>query len=285
MTRVAVFGAAGRMGATTCAAVDSAADLELVAAFDPGADGRLLGEVAPVGRDAAAIRVARAPGGSAGTTGPSATGMGGSGAGVDVAVDFTVKHAALENLRWCADNGVHAVCGTTGLGDENLTELAGWFGDAGGANAVVAANFSVGAVLMMRCAELCARHFAGVEVVELHHDRKRDAPSGTALATVARIEAARRAAEAPALGADPTEVETLSGARGARSLSGVGVHSIRLPGLLAHHEVIFGSPGETLTVRHDSTDRVSFMPGVLLAVRKVAGLPGLTVGLDQLLGI
>jgi 4-hydroxy-tetrahydrodipicolinate reductase len=136
---------------------------------------------------------------------------------------------------------------------------------------------------MMRCAELCAPYFDGIEIIELHHDQKRDAPSGTAMATARRIEAARAATSAGPLMTDPTELEVLAGARGAATQAGVHVHSIRLPGLVAHQEVLLGAGGETLSLRHDSTDRVSFMPGVLLAIRRVAGIEGLTVGLDRLL--
>jgi 4-hydroxy-tetrahydrodipicolinate reductase len=276
MVRVAVFGAGGRMGAATCAAVTSSGDLELVAAVDPHGAGRPLAEVAAAaganlsGR-AALIEVAGHPDEI-------------GGAGAEVAVDFTVAAAARANLRWCAEHSVHAVCGTTGLGATDLVELEQVFGRSE-ANCVVAANFSIGAVLMMRCAELCARHFDGVEIVELHHDRKKDAPSGTSLETARRIEAARAAdAAAGAWREEPTETTALAGARGGRTPGGVRIHSVRLPGLVAHQEVIFGSVGETLSLRHDSTDRSSFMPGVLLAVRRVAGLPGVTVGLEPLLG-
>ena len=202
----------------------------------------------------------------------------------DVAVDFTVASAARDNLRWCADHGVHAVSGTTGFSEADLGQFGEWFGPSSSANALVAANFSLGAVLMMRCAELCAPYFDGIEIIELHHEHKRDAPSGTSLATARRIEAARAAAGSDALLPDPTEHEVLPGARGGATAAGIHLHSVRLPGLVAHQEVLFGSAGETFTMRHDSTDRVSFMPGVLLAIRAVAGRPGLTVGLDSLLG-
>jgi 4-hydroxy-tetrahydrodipicolinate reductase len=268
--RVGVFGAGGRMGATVCQAVLAAGDLELVAAVDPGHAGeRLSGVVGPVG-DAADLEVAAEPDAL-------------EQAGADVAVDFTVAEAARRNLRWCAEHSVHAVVGTTGLTEDDLAILAGFFGEGRGTNAVVASNFSVGAALMMRCAELCAPYFEGVEIIELHHDRKRDAPSGTSMATARRIEAARALSSAGVLMTDPTELEVLAGARGGSTPAGVRVHSVRLPGLVAHQEVMFGLSGETLTIRHDSTDRVSFMPGVLLAIRRVASLEGLTVGLDRLL--
>ena len=268
MTRVGVFGAAGRMGATVCEAVLRAPDLELVAAVDPAAAGRRLDEVA--GGWGSGLEIAGSP---------SAL----SDAGADVAVDFTVAAAARENLRWCADHGVHAVCGTTGLSEADLESARAWF--SGAAHAVVAANFSIGAELMMRCAELCAPFVAAAEVIELHHDRKRDAPSGTSLATVRRLQRARDSSGAGDWAADPTEAELVEGSRGGRVEGGVHVHSVRLPGLVAHQEVIFGLQGETLRLRHDSLDRASFMPGVLLAVRRVGDLPGVTVGLGDLLAL
>lgn len=277
MVRVAVFGAAGRMGATVCAAVADADDLELVGAVDPASAGRLLGDVAAesgarlVGA-ASYIEVAAHPEDLA--------------SGVEVAVDFTEAGAARENLAWCAAKGVHAVCGTTGFDATDQVRLQEAFA-ASPANCLLAPNFSIGAVLMMRASELCAPYFSGVEVIELHHDRKKDAPSGTSLETVRRLAAARAAlpeTERP-WSADPTEVTTLEGTRGGLTPEGVRLHSVRLPGLVAHQEVIFGSLGETLTIRHDSVDRVSFMPGVLLAVRKVAALDGFRVGLESLLGL
>lgn len=274
MIRVAVFGAAGRMGTTVCAAVADEDEMELVAAVDPSSAGMRLGEVA--GHS----------GGSPVVGAPALIEIAGHvedipAAGVDVAVDFTVADSARENLAWCAANGVHAVCGTTGLTQADRERLAESFSGSGTPNCVVAPNFSIGAVLMMRCAELIAPHLDGVEVIELHHDHKRDAPSGTSLETVRRIEAARTAP----FSRDPTELTPLEGTRGGVTDGGVRVHSIRLPGFVAHQEVIFGSPGETLTIRHDSIDRVSFMPGVMLAVRKVGETPGLTIGLEPLLGL
>jgi 4-hydroxy-tetrahydrodipicolinate reductase len=256
------------MGITVCAAVHGATDLELVAAVDPAANGRSLDEVAALrgtGLDIAAS--------------PEAMGK----VGVEVAVDFTVAAAARANLRWCADNSVHAVCGTTGFDAADLEAMKNWF--SGGAHAVLAANFSIGAALMMRCGELCAPWVAGVEVVELHHERKRDAPSGTSLETIRRMQASREAAGAGDWAPDPTEKELVAGARGGRAEGGVHVHSVRLPGFVAHQEVIFGLQGEILSIRHDSLDLASFMPGVLLAVRRVAQLEGLTVGLGELLGL
>jgi 4-hydroxy-tetrahydrodipicolinate reductase len=278
MIRVAVFGAAGRMGATLCTAIAEADDLDLVAAVDPAAAGRMIGDVV----------------GIAGTSivGPAALvevvadAQGVEASGAQVAVDFTVASSARENLAWCAENGVHAVCGTTGLTIDDRAELQRLFGDSTSPNCVLAANFSIGAVLMMRCAELCAPYLDGVEIIELHHERKRDAPSGTSLETARRIEAARAEhATVGVLAADPTEQVTLEGTRGGVLEGGVRVHSVRLPGLVAHQEVIFGSLGETLTIRHDSFDRASFMPGVLLATRRVGDTPGLTIGLERLLGL
>ena len=266
--RVGVFGAAGRMGAATCAAVMAEADLELVMAVDPAAAGRPLDEVAALRGTGLEI---------------AATPEQAGGAGPEVMVDFTIAKAARDNLRWCAEHGVHAVCGTTGLDAADIDSLRSLF--SGDAHAIVAANFSIGAALMMRCAELCAPFVAGAEIIELHHDRKRDAPSGTSLETARRMQAARDKAAAGPWAADPTETELLAGARGGTSQGGVHVHSVRLPGFVAHQEVIFGLKGETVSVRHDSSDRVSFMPGVLLAVRRVAGMEGLTVGLGSLLGL
>lgn len=255
-----MFGAGGRMGATVCEAVEAADDLELVAAVDPAAAGGEAAGSVPISAEREVV----------------------SAAGAEVAVDFTVAAAARENLEWCAGAGVHAVSGTTGLEEGTVEHLRELFGSPQAPNCVLAPNFSVGAVLMMRCAELCAPHFEGVEIIELHHAGKRDAPSGTSLETARRIEAAR--AGSP-LTPDPTERETLPHPRGGEAAGGVRVHSIRLPGLVAHQEVIFGSSGETLRLRHDSSDRSSFMPGVLLAVRRVPSLPGLTRGLEALLGL
>jgi 4-hydroxy-tetrahydrodipicolinate reductase len=254
VTRVGVFGAGGRMGATVCAAVAADPDLSLVAAVDPvHADEKL----EPGGVVVSGDREAMAE------------------AGVQVAVDFTVASAAAANAGWCARTGVHAVIGTTGLSGAELAEIKALF-EASTANCVVAPNFAIGAVLMMRFAELAAPWFETVEVIELHHDGKLDAPSGTALLTAARIGSAR---EQP-----PVEAEQLP-ARGVEGAPGVRVHSVRLRGLVAHQEVLFGTTGQVLTLRHDSLDRASFMPGVLLAIKQVAGRRGFTVGLDPLLGL
>jgi 4-hydroxy-tetrahydrodipicolinate reductase len=254
---VGVFGAGGRMGATVCQAVADAADLELVAAVDPF----------HAGESVCGVEVA---------SGPEALEAGGA----EVAVDFTAADAARENLRWCAGHGVHAVIGTTGLTAADYEQAAGLFAPGGRANAIIAPNFAVGAVIMMRLAELAAPFFETAEIVELHHDGKVDAPSGTALLT------ARRMAEAsPDWAPDPTKTLALEGARGGTGPGGIHIHAVRLRGLVAHQEVILGTAGQSLAIRHDSYDRTSFMPGVLLAVRSVASRPGLTIGLDALLGI
>ncbi|HVB05421.1 MAG TPA: 4-hydroxy-tetrahydrodipicolinate reductase [Acidimicrobiales bacterium] len=263
--RVAVAGAAGKMGRTVLAAVSAEPDLDLVAACDPAAAGATLRELAGLDE---AVTV---------TAGPEGFAPG----SVDALVDFTVAPAALADLRWCASNGVHGVCGTTGLGAAALTELAAAFGPEGAPNCVLAPNFAISAVLMMRLAALAAPYFSSAEIIELHHDQKRDAPSGTALETARRIAEAR--AGAGPFGADPTEVTVLEGARGGVAEAGVHLHSVRLAGLVAHQEVLFGTTGQSLTLRQDSYDRTSFMPGVLLALRKVATTPGFTVGLDALL--
>jgi 4-hydroxy-tetrahydrodipicolinate reductase len=261
MVRVAVVGAGGRMGQEVCRAVSAAADLELVAAIDPGHVGEHAEGVAVTG-DLASLRPA----------------------GTEVVVDFTVADAARDNLTFYAAEGLHAVVGTTGLSEADLAGAANLF-KASTANAIVAANFAVGAVLLMRFSELAAPHMDGVEVIELHHDAKRDAPSGTALHTAAGIAAARERAGSGPLPADATTEVVLPGARGGEGPGGVRVHSVRLPGLIAHEEVIFGALGQSLSIRHDSYDRRSFMPGVLLAVRAVADRPGLTVGIEALLGL
>ena len=267
MVRVGVLGAGGRMGRAVCRAVTDDPGLDLVAAVDPRMAGIDLRQV--MGDDADGLQMA-------GTVDELER------AGAQVAVDFTVAESATGNMRWCATHGVHAVVGTTGIPDPVVAELASMFGK--GANCVLAANFAIGAVLMMRFAELAAPFMDGVEIIELHHDAKRDAPSGTALRTAERVEAARRAAGDQEWAADPTTDMVVAGARGGTAPGGIHLHSVRLPGLVAHQEVIFGAQGQSLTLRHDAYDRSSFMPGVLLAVRAVPERPGLTMGLDALLG-
>ena len=256
-----MVGAGGRMGQEVCRAVFEAPDLELVAAIDPGhvggdACGRtIVGEVNALGD-----------------------------LGTEVVVDFTNAEAVRHNARHYALLGIHAVIGTSGLSDSDVAGMEVLFSGSG-PNAVVVPNFAIGAVLLLHLCRIAAPHMDGVEIIELHHDAKRDAPSGTAMHTAAVIASARRAAGSPPLPPDPTTDVVLAGARGAEAPDGVHVHSVRLPGLVAHEEVIFGAPGQSLSIRHDSYDRRSFMPGVLLAVRAVAARPGLTVGLESLLGL
>jgi 4-hydroxy-tetrahydrodipicolinate reductase len=260
--RVAVFGAGGRMGRTLCQAVIDDPELELVGAVDPTYAGNQVLT-------------------SAGTPLPDILVDAGPDALVErdtqVVVDFTRVEAARENLAWAADAGVHAVAGTTGFSDDDYETLRERFATS---NCLIAPNFAIGAVLMMRMAELAAPWFETAEVIELHHDQKIDAPSGTAMRTVERM-----AAASDEWGADPTQTEVVAGARGGDGPGGIHVHSVRLRGLVAHQEVLLGTVGQTLTIRHDSYDRTSFMPGVLLAVKKVADHPGLTIGLDPLLGV
>jgi 4-hydroxy-tetrahydrodipicolinate reductase len=188
----------------------------------------------------------------------------------------------MDNITWCIDHGIHAVVGTTGFTDERLDQLRTALVDRDGVGVLVAPNFSIGAVLMMHFAEQAAAFYESAEIIELHHPGKADAPSGTAANTARRIAAARNAA---ALAPPPdATVQELAGARGAK-VDGIRVHGVRLRGLVAHQEVLFGGEGETLTIRHDSLDRVSFMPGVLAAVRAIGTRPGLTVGIEPLLGI
>jgi 4-hydroxy-tetrahydrodipicolinate reductase len=261
--RVAVFGAGGRMGSTVCEAVVADPDLELVAAVDPHHSGLDLRTVAAID-PAHDMQIAADPAALDST-------------GVDVAVDFTVAEGARRNLAWCAENGVHAVVGTTGFSDEDIDLFRGEFTRS---NCLIAPNFAIGAVLMMHFAEKAAPFFETAEVIELHHDQKVDAPSGTAMMTMRRM-AAASSEWAP----DPTETEPIEGARGGKGPGDIPVHSVRLRGLVAHQEVLLGTTGQTLTIRHDSYDRSSFMPGVLLAVKRIATCAGVTVGLEPLLGL
>jgi 4-hydroxy-tetrahydrodipicolinate reductase len=241
VTRVAVLGAKGRMGSEVVGAVRAATDLELGPTYDVG--------------DALDLT------------------------GVDVAVDFTHPDGVMANLKACIDAGVHVVVGTTGFDASRLTQLRSWL-EGTQVGVLVAPNFGVAAVLMMRFAAQAARFFDSVEIIELHHPRKADAPSGTATRTAQLVAEARKGM--PKM---PDATWTaLEGARGA-VVDGVHIHSIRLAGIVAHQEVLLGGEGETLTIRHDSYDRASFMPGVLLAVRQVASRPGLTVGLESLLDL
>ncbi len=246
MIKVGVLGARGRMGYQVVNAVNAADDLELVAAVD-------------VGDDREQLR------------------------GVDVVVDFTAPAVVMDNLEWCLGAGLSVVVGTTGFDEARLDQVREWLAAAPGAGVLIAPNFGIAAVLMMRFAAQAARWFDSVEIVELHHPNKVDAPSGTARRTAELIAEARESAGVPVTGPDATTT-AIDGARGA-SVSGIPVHAIRLRGLIAHQEVLFGTAGETLTIRHDSLDRESFMPGVLLSVRHVVATPGLTYGIDGLLGL
>jgi 4-hydroxy-tetrahydrodipicolinate reductase len=245
--RVGVLGARGKVGTEVCRAVEEADDLELVAQVEAGDDLAVLVE-----------------------------------SGAEAVVDFTHPDVVMDNLEHCVRHGIHAVVGTTGFDDARLDRLRGWLEESPGTGVLVAPNFSIGAVLMMRFAAEAAPWFESVEVVELHHPDKADAPSGTATRTAALIAAARREA-----GSGPVPDATSTGLEGARGadVEGIRVHGLRIRGLVAHQEVILGGLGETLTIRHDSLDRVSFTPGVLLGLRRIADAPGLTVGLEAFLGL
>lgn len=243
--RVAVLGAKGKVGTTMVGAVAAADDLTFTVGIDVGDPlSRLLDSQ------------------------------------TEVVIDFTHPDVVMDNLQFLIENGVHAVVGTTGFTDERLSQVKAWLDKSPTTAVLIAPNFAIGAVLSMHFAQQAARHFESVEVIELHHPQKADAPSGTAARTARLIAAARKG-----MPPNPDATSTgLDGARGA-DVDGVPVHSVRLAGLVAHQEVLFGTQGETLTIRHDSLDRTSFVPGVLLAVRKVADRPGLTVGIEPLLDL
>ena len=242
-----MLGARGKVGTEVVRAVEAADDLDLTAGVDAGDPLSALTE-----------------------------------SGTQVVVDFTHPDAVMDNLRHCIEHGIHAVVGTTGFDDARLDTLRGWLADSPGTGVLIAPNFSIGAILMMRFAAIAAPFFESVEVVEMHHPTKADAPSGTARRTAELIAAARREAGSPPI---PDATSTaLDGARGA-DVDGVRVHGLRIRGLVAHQEVILGQQGETLTIRHDSLDRVSFTPGVLTGVRQIASHPGLTVGLEHFLDL
>jgi 4-hydroxy-tetrahydrodipicolinate reductase len=260
--KVGVFGASGRMGATVCEMVVGDPDLELVAAVDPHHAGLDLRQA--IGLDVPGLMIV-----------PNTDGL--EDTGVEVMVDFTVIQAAKQNLTWCAERGVHAVAGTTGFDADDYAELGKRFSKS---NCFIAPNFAIGAVLMMRFAELAAPYFETAEIIELHHDKKVDAPSGTAMMTADRM-----AAASDDWAKDPTKKEVAKGARGGKGPAGIRVHSVRLRGLVAHQEVLLGTTGQSLSIRHDSYDRSSFMPGVALAVKAVANHPGVTIGLDALLDL
>ena len=246
------------MGQTVCQAVSGDSGMELVAAVDPGFDGVDIGEVAGVEAGRFVVR--------------------GSNdclvdANVDVVVDFTDLEAARANIGFAASNGIHSVVGTSGFTESEHDEIRQMLGSA---NCLLASNFAIGAVLMMKFAEMAAPLFDTAEIIELHHDSKVDSPSGTAVSTAELM-----AAASPDWAPDPTQSETIPGARGAMGPAGIRIHSVRMRGMVAHQEIVLGTTGQTLTMRHDSYDRFSFMPGVLLGVRKIGEHPGLTVGLDK----
>ena len=243
--RVGVLGAKGKVGATMVQAVETAEDLTFTAGVDAGDPLRLLVD-----------------------------------SQTDVVIDFTHPDVVMDNLEFLIDNGIHAVVGTTGFTDERLSQVKEWLADKPDVAVLIAPNFAIGAVLSMHFAQQAARFFESAEVIELHHPQKADAPSGTAARTARLIAEARKD-----LPPNPDATSTgLEGARGA-DVDGIPVHSVRLAGLDAHQEVLFGTKGETLTIRHDSLDRTSFVPGVLLAVRRVHEHPGLTVGIEPLLDL
>lgn len=264
MIRVGVIGACGRMGLMVCRALAESGDFALVAAIDRSKIGQKVGQMighpeidVPVSDELDRLLEANA----------------------EVAIDFTHPDVAMDDIRWCISHAVHAVVGTTGITQEELQEVEKLLSDEGHeSNVIVAANFALGAVLMQRFAAQAVRYLPAVEIIELHHEQKADAPSGTAVATVRRIQEERGEGWRGPLG------ESLEGVRGG-DVEGIRVHSVRLPGLVAHQEVIFGGQGQTLTIRHDSTDRSSFMPGVLMAARAVMVRPGLTIGLEPLLDL
>jgi len=262
--RVGVIGAAGRMGQMVCRTVADEPDLALVAAIDRSKVGQSMGSQighpnldVPISDELDRLLEAE----------------------VEVAVDFTHPEVVMDDVRWCIEHGIHLVVGTTGLEENELDEIRKLIEDEGGEpNVIVAPNFALGAVLMQRFAAEAARFFPAAEIIELHHDGKADAPSGTALSTARRLVKERHGEyRGPS-------TESIEGVRGGE-VDGVRVHSVRLPGLVAHQEVILGGQGQTLTIRHDSTDRSSFMPGVLMAIRAVSTRPGLTVGLEPLLDL
>ncbi|KUI20124.1 4-hydroxy-tetrahydrodipicolinate reductase [Mycobacterium sp. GA-2829] len=243
--RVGVLGAKGKVGTTMVQAVEAADDLTFTAGVDAGDSLSALVDTQ-----------------------------------TEVVIDFTHPSVVMDNLKFLIDNGIHAVVGTTGFTDERIAQVREWLADKPGSAVLIAPNFAIGAVLSMHFAQRAARFFESVEVIELHHPHKADAPSGTAARTAKLIAEARKG-----LPPNPDATSTgLDGARGA-DVDGVPVHSVRLAGLVAHQEVLFGTQGETLTIRHDSIDRTSFVPGVLLAVRKIAERPGLTIGIEPLLDL
>jgi len=241
------------MGATVCAAVAADSSLELVAAVDTTGD--VTAQGVTISRELKALADAK----------------------VDVVVDFTVAAAARVTLPWLALHGVHAVVGTTGFNDADITAFKQEFSRS---NCLIAPNFAIGAVLMMRFAEVAAPFFDTAEIIEIHHDAKADSPSGTAVATAQRM-----AAASGEWAKDPTTHEAVPGARGAKGPADIRIHAVRMRGAVANQEVVLGTQGQTLTIRHDTIDRNSFMPGVVMACKKIAEHPGVTLGLDSFLGI
>jgi len=252
--KVGVVGAGGRVGRAVCAAVAADADLALVAAVDPNAVGEAISGVI-VGAELKCI----------------------VDAGAQVVVDFTVLDAARKTLPWLAIHGIHAVVGTTGFSEAEVDEFRAAFS---GSNCLIAPNFAISAVLMMRFAEMAAPYFESAEIIEMHHAGKVDAPSGTAVSTAKRM-AAASSDWAP----DPTRHEVYPGARGGKGPADIRIHSLRIRGTQAHQEVVLGTQGQTLTIRQDSYDASSYMPGVLLACKRVSSHPGVTLGLDGFLDL
>jgi len=245
--RVAVLGAKGRMGAEACKAISETKDLELVAQIDLG--------------DSLDLLVTSA---------------------AQIVVDFTHPDTVMKNLEFAINNGINVVVGTTGFDEAKLAQIKSWLANHSNVGALIAPNFGLGAVLMMQFAAKASKYFDSVEIIELHHPNKADAPSGTATRTAEMITDARRSVNKAAM---PDATSTaLDGARGAL-VGEVPVHSVRLRGLVAHQEVILGDLGETLTIRHDSIDRTGFMPGVLLGIRSVVSHPGLTYGLEHFMDL
>lgn len=249
---VGVFGAAGKMGTTVCQAINKDDYTSLSFAIDTNQVGSTIPNTAISIKDS--IETLE---------------------GVDVIVDFTVAEVAMENLKFVAQQGVHAVVGTSGLTETNLSELSNIFTRS---NCIVVPNFSISAILLMRLSEIAAPYFSTVEIIEFHHNNKIDAPSGTALVTAERISAVRNEDLH-----DPTTNLVIDGARGAKGQGNIPIHSVRMEGMLAHQEVVFGAAGQTLTIRQDSSDRSSFMPGVLMAIKGIEALPGVNVGLETLM--
>lgn len=247
MTKVGVLGAHGRVGTAIVAAVEAADDLTLAAALDHGDDLQALVD-----------------------------------GGAEVVVDFTVPDAVMANVEFCVKHGIHCVIGTTGWTEERYTQVRDWLEENPGTGVLVAPNFAISAVLTMKFAEMAAPFFESAEVIELHHPNKKDAPSGTAVHTAEGIARARQEA---GMGAQPDATEqSLDGARGA-DVQGVPVHAVRMTGMVAHEQVIFGTRGQSLTIKQDSYDRESFVPGVLIGVEKIGENPGLTIGLESFLGL